>query len=95
MPNHVTNILTFSGEEKEIKKLLKTIKGEDFEDGTTCLIDFHKIIPFPEELKGTRSPTKIVTQKEYDEWMRKYNIDGAFYLIAFFNKTGAHFNRYN
>ena len=73
MPNHVTNILSFSGDEKEIKKLLKTIKGENFEDGTPRLIDFSKIIPFPEELKGTISPTQIVTQEEYDEWMRKYN----------------------
>lgn len=73
MPNHVTNILSFSGEEKQIKKLLKTIKGEDFEDGTPCLIDFNKIIPFPKELEGTRSPAQIVTQEEYDEWMRKYN----------------------
>jgi len=29
---------------------------------------FDKIIPIPEELKGTRSPTKIVLQEEYDEW---------------------------
>jgi len=73
MPNHVTNILSFSGDEKQIKKLLKTIKGENFEEGTPRLIDFSKIIPFPKDLEGTRSPTQIVTQEEYNEWMRKYN----------------------
>jgi len=73
MPNHVTNILKFEGDEEQIKKLLKKIKGEPFEDGTPRLIDFSKIIPFPKELEGTVSPAKIVTQKEHKEWVRKYN----------------------
>ncbi len=73
MPNHVTNILSFSGDETQIEELLKKIKGEDFGDGTPNLIDFSKIIPFPKELEGTCSPTKIVTQEEFIEWARKLN----------------------
>ena len=73
MPNHVTNILRFEGDEEQIKALKEKIKGEPFDDGTPCLIDFSNIIPFPKELEGTRSPAQIVSQEEYDEWMRKYN----------------------
>ena len=29
---------------------------------------FNKIIPMPKELKGTRSPTRIISQEEYDTW---------------------------
>jgi hypothetical protein len=73
MPNHVTNILKFEGDEEQIKALKEKIKGEPFDDGTPCLIDFSNIIPFPKELNGTRSPAKIISQDEYNEWMKKYN----------------------
>jgi len=29
---------------------------------------FDRVIPMPKELKGTRSPTRILPQEEYDEW---------------------------
>ncbi|GIV43868.1 MAG: hypothetical protein KatS3mg035_0991 [Bacteroidia bacterium] len=52
MPNHVTNILTFKGKEKEIKKLRNAIKGK-FSDGEEMFIDFNKIIPRPKSLDIT------------------------------------------
>ena len=52
MPNHVTNILSFSGDEKEIDKLRNAIKGK-FDDGSEMQIDFNKIIPRPESLNIT------------------------------------------
>lgn len=52
MPNHVKNILTFSGDEKRIEILRSTIKGK-FEDGTDSQIDFNNIIPRPESLNIT------------------------------------------
>lgn len=47
MPNHVTNILTFSGDENQINELLERIKNDKFGIGT---ISFNKIIPMPESL---------------------------------------------
>ena len=61
MPNWITNIVTFSGDEKIIAKLKEQVKGEQSE------FDFNKIAPIPKELEGTQSPTKIVTQEEYDK----------------------------
>jgi Ferredoxin-like domain in Api92-like protein len=66
MPNWVTNILTFEGEQNQIDQLLQKIKGEPFEDGSENPISFNSIIPMPAELEGTVSPMKIISQKEYD-----------------------------
>jgi len=59
MPNHVQNILTVVGPTLHLTGMLNHIKGE------REVIAFSKIIPMPEELKGTRSPAKIVTDAEY------------------------------
>jgi hypothetical protein len=61
MPNHVINKLTFIGKKTDIKKLIIGIQG------TQNCIDFNKIIPMPKELSDVTSPTKIVTQKEYEK----------------------------
>lgn len=63
MPNHCENILTISGNKEEIERCRAFIKGE----GEDEFIDFNKIIPMPKELIGTRSPMKLISQKEYDE----------------------------
>jgi hypothetical protein len=65
MPNHVTNILTIVGEEQEVQKCLSEIKGEREH------IDFNTFAPIPDELKGTQSPVRIITQEEYDEQERR------------------------
>lgn len=64
MPNHITNILTISGEEAEVQKCLAEIKTE--QEGYVRHIDFNTFIPIPKELEGTTSPTKIISQEEYD-----------------------------
>lgn len=46
MPNHVTNILSFEGPEKDIKALKDSIKSFD-EYGKESAIDFNKIILMP------------------------------------------------
>jgi hypothetical protein len=63
MPNHITNELTLIGEQSKIDELLSKVKGDNID------FDFNTFAPMPEELKGTMSPAKIVTQKEYDEWL--------------------------
>ena len=52
MPNHVTNILSFQGDEKNIQALRTAISSIK-EDGEVMLIDFKKIIPMPESLNIT------------------------------------------
>ena len=61
MPNHITNILSFKGNEEYIIRLKTFIKSNDEQ-----LIDFKKIVPFPKELENTVSPTrKYITAEEY------------------------------
>ena len=63
MPNHITNILTITGDEQEVQKCLAEIKGQEEDQ----FIDFNTFAPMPKELENTQSPVKIISQKEYDE----------------------------
>lgn len=63
MPNHITNRLTIIGTEEQVKQVTEAIKGEREDQ----FIDFNKIAPIPKELENTQSPSKIISQKEYDE----------------------------
>jgi hypothetical protein len=63
MPNWVRNNVTFSGNEEVIERMMNEIKGEREEQ----YIDFNKIAPIPSELVGTQSPTRIISQEEYDK----------------------------
>lgn len=47
MPNHVKNIIDFTGDAEKIKKMLFEVKIDKEDFGT---IDFNKIIPMPETL---------------------------------------------
>ncbi len=61
MPNHVSNILKIEGDSKKVSEVLEILKDE--EEGIT----FDKFLPMPEELVGTSAPSRIVSQREYDE----------------------------
>ena len=61
MPNWVRNIVEFSGNEEVIARMKEEIKSED------RVIDFNKIAPIPSELVDTQSPTRIISQEEYDK----------------------------
>jgi hypothetical protein len=63
MPNWVRNNVTFSGNEEVITRMMNEIRGEREEQ----YIDFNKIAPIPSELVNTQSPTKIISQEEYDQ----------------------------
>lgn len=47
MPNHVTNILHFSGEQKEIDRLMHYVQVKNEAYGS---FDFNKVIPMPDSL---------------------------------------------
>lgn len=67
MPNHVTNILTFSGDPESIRKMLDAIKND--EDGYGS-IDFNKILPMPPELNiesGSRTTDGLKAYSAFAE----------------------------
>lgn len=67
MPNHVTNMITFSGDPEAIRKILDEIKNE--EDGPGS-IDFNKIIPMPPELNiesGSRTTEGLKAYSAFAE----------------------------
>jgi hypothetical protein len=65
MPNHVTNHLSFNGEESKIKELLKGVKGDKYE------FEIDAYYPIPSALRNTVSPSKIVSNEELKDWNRR------------------------
>jgi hypothetical protein len=61
MPNHITNIIKIIGDSKTVAEVIESIKGEE------RAIDFNKICIMPEELKNTISPSRIVSEEEYEK----------------------------
>jgi len=66
MPNHVGTVLRLSGDEKQIKKFVADIKVKGKEE-----YDFDLLLPVPVELQNTTSPTRIVSEKEYQQAVAK------------------------
>ncbi len=67
MPNHIENIITLKGNEKQIREMLEAIQNDDLGLGT---IDFNKIIPMPESLNieaGSRTDRGLKLYKEFIE----------------------------
>lgn len=84
MPNHITNILTFSGDPARIKALFDAVKytGEDaerFKDAQHT-IDFNKIIPQPKDIGDGWYDWNI------GNWGTKWNSYG-YYTLPDYNTT--------
>lgn len=74
MPNHVTNLLTISGDAQQIQALMESIKSDEHGIGT---IDFEKITPMPASLKieaGSRTDSGL---KAYRDFVTVYTLDGT------------------
>ena len=56
MPNHITNILTITGNEESVARVKNEISGA-YDDGEIMFIDFNKIIPRPDSLDITSGST--------------------------------------
>ena len=71
MPNHTANNFTVTGPKDDVLRFVAQIKGTDSD------IDFNKVLPIPDELRGTSSPSRIMTQEEIDkiwaDWREKKN----------------------
>lgn len=67
MPNHVENHIEFSGDTRQIKAMLESIKNDEYGTGT---IDFKKIISMPETLNieaGSRADRGLKAYREFIE----------------------------
>jgi len=60
MPNHVTNDIIIVGTDEEVQAV------RDFVRTKENPFDFNVIAKIPDILVGTRSPSKIISQEEYD-----------------------------
>ena len=71
MPNHTANNLTVHGPAADVLRFVAQAKSEDRE------LDFNRLVPMPEDLRGTSSPVRIQTQEEIDkiwaDWRAKSN----------------------
>lgn len=67
MPNHTANNFTVTGPKADVLRFVAQIKGTDSE------IDFNKVLPIPDELRGTSSPSRIMTQEEIDQIWAEWN----------------------
>lgn len=61
MLNEVTNILTIFGKADDVKDVMSTIL-------TKKELTFKNILPMPEEIYLTMSPSKVVSQERYEDW---------------------------
>lgn len=67
MPNHTANNFTVTGPKDDVLRFVAQIKGTDSD------IDFNKVLPIPDELRGTSSPSRIQTQEEIDQIWAEWN----------------------
>jgi hypothetical protein len=65
MHNEIINRLTVLGEDSDVKELMDFVldKGE---------VSLKKIVPMPEEIHKTTSPSWVVSQERYDTWLEEY-----------------------
>ena len=74
MPNWCENTLEIYGEEDKMKEFYDFFGGQDKFLDNFC---FNNILPLPQELDGTRSPSNIVSKEDYDRYTqleKKHNI---------------------
>ena len=67
MPNWCENTLEIYGEEDKMKEFYDFFGGIDKLQENFC---FNNILTLPQELDGTRSPSTIVSQEDYDRYTR-------------------------
>ena len=74
MPNWCENTLEIYGDENKMKEFYDFFGGQDKIQENFC---FNNIITLPQELDGSRSPSNIVSQEDYDRYTqleKKHNI---------------------
>lgn len=74
MPNHVENIIQFSGDRYQINTMLEQIKDDQYGIGT---IDFNKIIPMPSSLNIEAGSKTDRGLKIYKGFVEVYTLAGT------------------
>lgn len=67
MPNWVANKVSIFADETLLAKIREEVKGTPYSNGEDRDFDFNQIAPIPTELQGTTSPTRIISQEEFDK----------------------------
>ena len=67
MPNWVTNNVRINADETLLAKIREEVKGTPYSNGEDRDFDFNTIAPIPTELVGTTSPTRMISQEDYDK----------------------------
>lgn len=92
MPNHITNILTINGNQKDIDSVFEKIKIDEEKIGT---IDFNKIVPMPESLHLTsgsitqESVFWALSKMPNDECRKYFNLLGGSKDIIYGNQLNS------
>ena len=73
MPNHVTNRITFEGQEERILAMLEAVKSDKYGRGS---IDFNKLIPRPSELDIEAGSSTDAGLKAYKGFVEVYKLKG-------------------
>lgn len=81
MPNWCMNTMTVSGDPKKIAEFVEQHKAVELDhEGTPVgetALDFNTVVPMPEHLKGTKSPSDDGSMTWYewsvDNWSTKWN----------------------
>ena len=71
MPNHCNNTLGVAGETEEVEKFIEFVTNKDFAKKGDEYSIFKNLMPMPEELEGTTSPSK----SSNEELIKKYGTD--------------------
>lgn len=69
MPNHIATKFSVSGTPAEIDDFIKAARHE-YPDGSS-IFAIESFYPCPAELRKTTSPTKVVSQEEYEATLKK------------------------
>lgn len=84
MPNHVRNIIAFSGPEEEIERVKREIAAPGREGEADYILDFNALVPMPEDLAiVSGSATRIsLAAAEYLETGKLEADDGGLIRLA-------------
>ena len=74
MPNHVMNIVRFSGDEDAIRQMREAIQNPEYGIGS---IDFNRIIPMPPSLDMEESSCTRAGLRAYQDFIEVYTLGGT------------------
>ena len=71
MPNNTSNYVNVIGKLNRLEEFKSYVKPDEIDGEDVVPFSLNKIIPMPVELRDTKSPTTLVTVKEYNKYHTK------------------------